>query len=140
MLCMIKKWKSLRNRTDARLVSNKKNYLKWTKPNYMSQGIFDNDLVAICKSKVTLTLNKQVLARVCRLDLSEVLLDKFQYDYVKNKYGNNTRLLFTSADSLIYEIKSDDVYEDFSEGKKMFDFSTYSDKSKYYDEICLNTN
>ena len=37
MLCMIKKWKSLRNRTDARLVSNKKNYLKWTKPNYMSQ-------------------------------------------------------------------------------------------------------
>ena len=49
-------------------------------------------------------------------------------------------LLFTIADSLIYEIKSDDVYEDFSEGKKMFDFSTYSDKSKYYDEICLDTN
>ena len=102
--------------------------------------IFDNDLVAICKSKVTLTLNKQVIARVCRLDLSKVLIDKFHYDYVKNKYGNNTRLLFTSADSLIYEIKSDDVYEDFSEGKKMFDFSTYSDKSKYYDEICLDTN
>ena len=49
-------------------------------------------------------------------------------------------LLFTIADSLIYEIKSDDVYEDFSEGKKMFDFSTCSDKSKYYDEICLDTN
>ena len=42
---------------DVRLVSNKKDYLKWTsKPSYMSQKIFDNDLVAIRRSKVTLIL------------------------------------------------------------------------------------
>ena len=44
---------------------------------------------------------------------------------LKNKYGNNSRLLLTDIDSLIYEIKTGDVYEDFSNDKKMFDFSNY---------------
>ena len=40
-------------------MSNKKGYLKWTsKPSYMSQKIFDANLVAIRKNQVTLTLNK----------------------------------------------------------------------------------
>ena len=30
----------------------------------------------------------------------------FPYDYFKNKYGNNLRLLFTDTDSLMYELKS----------------------------------
>ena len=33
---------------------------------------------------------------------------------------------------LMYEIKTKDVYEDFSMDTKMFDFSNYSAKSKYY--------
>ena len=68
------------------------------------------------------------------VDLSKVLMYKFHYDYIKNKYGNNSRLLFTDADSLMYEIKSEDVYEDFSKDKEMFDFSNYSAESKYYDD------
>ena len=58
---------------------------------------------------------------------------EFHYDYIKNKYGNNSRLLFTDTDSLMYEIKTEDVYEDFSNDKEMFDSSNYSIKSKYYD-------
>ena len=54
-----KKMGNLRHRIDVKLVSNKKDYLKWTsKPNFMSYKIFDNDLLAIRKSKVTLMLNK----------------------------------------------------------------------------------
>ena len=33
----------------------------------------------------------------------------------------------------MYEIKTEDIYEDFSNDKEMFDFSNYSTKSKYYD-------
>ena len=41
----------LRDRINVELVRNEKDYLKWTsKPRYMSQKIFDNDLVAIRKS------------------------------------------------------------------------------------------
>ena len=46
---------------------------------------------------------------MCILDLSKVLMYKFHYDYIKNKYGTNSRLLFTDNDSLIYEIKTEDV-------------------------------
>ena len=52
---------------------------------------------------------------------------------MKNKYGNNSILLFTDTDSLMYEIKTEDVYEDFIKNKEMFDFSNYSAKFKYYD-------
>ena len=38
-------------------------------------------------------------------------------------YGNNSRLLFTDTDSLMYEMKTEDVHEDFSNDKEMFDFS-----------------
>ena len=39
-----------RNRIDAKLVNNKKGYLKWTsKPSYISRKVFENDLVAIHK-------------------------------------------------------------------------------------------
>ena len=45
-----------------------------------------------------------------------------------------TKLLFTDTDSLRYELKTDDVYEDFSSNKEMFDFSNYSTKSKYHED------
>ena len=32
------------------------------------------------------------------------------------------------------EIKTEDVFEDFSKDKEIFDFSNYSAKSKYYDD------
>ena len=55
-----KNMKNLRNRIDVKLVSNKKNYLKWTsKSSYMPRKIFDINLVAIRKSKVILMLKKQ---------------------------------------------------------------------------------
>ena len=98
----------------------------------MSHKIFDNDLVAIRKNKVTLTLNKPAYIGMCILELSKVLMYEFHYDYIKNKYGNNSRLLFTGTDSLMYEIKTKDVYKDFSSNKEVFDFSNYSTKSKYY--------
>ena len=31
------------------------------------------------------------------------------------------------------QIETEDVYEDFSTNKEMFDLSNYSSKSKYYD-------
>ena len=118
---------NLRNRIDVKLASNKKDYLKWTsKPSYILHKVFDNDLV-------TLTLNKLAYVGMCISKLSKVLMYEFHYDYIKNKYGKNSRLLFTDTDNLMYEIKTEDVYKDFSNDNEMFDFSNYSTKSKYYD-------
>ena len=57
-LCSNGKTMKLGNRIDVKLVSDKTDYLKWeSKPSYMSHKTFDNDLVAIRKSKASLTLN-----------------------------------------------------------------------------------
>ena len=98
----------------------------------MSHKKFNNDLVAIPKSKVKITLKKPEYIGICILDLSKVLIYDFHYDYIKNKYGNTFRLLFTDTYSLMYKIKAKDVYEDFSKDKEIFDFSNYSAKSKYH--------
>ena len=54
--------------------------------------------------------------------------------FKSNTYDNKLKLLLTDTDSLKYEIKAEDAYEDFSSDKKMFYISNYSTKSKYYDE------
>ena len=83
----------------------------------MSHKILDNNLVAIQKTEVALKLNKPVYTGVCILELSKVLMCELYYDYIKNKYRNKSKLLFTDTDSLMYEIKTEDVYEDFRSEK-----------------------
>ena len=53
---------------------------------------------------------------------------EFNYDYIKSKYVNKSKLLFTDTGKLMYRIKTEDVYEE----KNMFDFSNYSTKSKQF--------
>ena len=43
--------------------------------------------------------------------------------------------MFTDADSLVYEIKTEDVHEDFYLDKNLFDFSDYPLDSKFFDPI-----
>ena len=105
---------NLRNRIDVRLVSSKKRLFKMDiKTKLYITKIFDNDLVGIRKNKVTLTLIKPAYVEMCVLDLSKVLMYDFHYDCIKNKYGSNSRLLFTDFESLMYKIKTGDIYEDF---------------------------
>ena len=74
--------KNVRHTIDVKLLSNKKGCLKWTtKPSYMSHKIFDNDLVAIRKNKVTLMLNKLAYIGMCILELIEILIYESHYDY-----------------------------------------------------------
>ena len=69
---------NLRNRIEVKLVNNEKHYLKCTsKPSYMSHKIFDNNLVAIQKTKVSLKLNKPAYTGMCILELSKVLMYEF---------------------------------------------------------------
>ena len=42
-------------------------------------------------------------------------------------------MLFTNTDSLTYEIKSEDVSEEFFKHKHLFNFSNFSKNSKFYD-------
>ena len=42
--------------------------------------------------------------------------------------------MFTDTDSLTYERKSENVYEEFFKWKDLFDFSNYSKDSKFFND------
>ena len=56
----------------------------------------------------------------------------FHYNFIKTNF--DAELLFTDTDSLAYEIKSENVYEEFYKWKDLFHFSNYSKDCKFYDD------
>ena len=66
--------------------------------------------------------------RKSKLGLSKVFMQNFLYNYIKNKYGDED----TDTDSLMYKIVSENAYEDFYNGKELFDFNNYPEDFKYY--------
>ena len=128
-----KTMENLRKRQDIKLVTDKEQLLKWSsKPSFINCKIFNEDLVAIHKTKTTLTLNRPAYVGMCILDLSKTLMYDFHYNYIKSKYGDKARLLFTDTDSLTYEIEVDDVYQDFWKDKHLFDNSDYPKDSPFH--------
>ena len=56
----------------------------------------------------------------------------FHYIFIKKNF--DAELLFTDTDSLTYEIKSENIYEEFLKWKDLFDLSNYPKDSKFFDE------
>ena len=122
-----KTMENIRKRVDIHLVTNKEDAEKLTiKPNFNHFTIFSEDLAAIHMNKTRLTFNKPVYLGMCILDLSKAIMYEFHYNYIKNKYGEKAKLLFTDTDSLVYVIETEDFYKDISpDVRKMFDTSNY---------------
>ena len=80
-----------------------------------------------------MTLNKPIYVGFGILDTSKLLMNGFHHKYVKNKF--DAKLLFTDTDSLVYEIKTEDVYKYFYADKDLFDFSDHPLDSKFLDPV-----
>ena len=131
-----KTMENIRKRVDVRLVTDEKKLVKMaSKPTYVSSKIFNENLVAVHKIKETLTLNRPAYIGMCILDLSKTLMYDFHYNYIKQKYGSKAKLLFTDTDSLTYEIKTNDAYQDFWNDRDKFDNSDYPENSPFYYKI-----
>jgi len=59
--------------------------------------------------------NKPVYLGMCILDLSKTLMYDFHYNFIKPKYENRAKLLYTDTVSLIYENETEDFYRDISD-------------------------
>ena len=104
------------------LVTFKKNN-NVSKPSFVSQKIFNENLVVILEIKPVLTLDKPIFVGFSILDLSKFLMYEIHYKYIKRKY--DAKLLFTDTGRLVYKFEIKDVYEDFYGNKNLFDFSDY---------------
>ena len=123
---------NIRKRINVKLINSSKDYARYvSKPNFVSQKILSRDSVVVHQVKSVLTLDKPIYVGFSILELSKLLMNKFHYEYVKNKF--DAKLLFTDTDSLVHEMKGEDVYEKSFQNKELFDFSNYPVNSKYYD-------
>ena len=122
-----KTMENIRNRVNVKLVNTEERLKKLSaKPNYKSCKIFNENLISVHMKKTSLTMNKPVYLGMCILDLSKTIMYDFHYNYIKPKYGEKAKLLFTDTDSFMYEIETEDFYKDISKDvKDRFDTSDY---------------
>ena len=122
-----KTMENLRNRVDVCLVTSEDKARKlFAKPNYKTRTIFSDNLIVVHMKKTKLKLNKPIYLGMSILDLSKTLMYNFHYNYIKPKYGDKVKLLFTDTDSLAYEIETEDFFKDIApDVEVIFDTSNY---------------
>ena len=78
--------------------------------------------------KIKVVMNKPVYLGKAILDLSKIVMYEFHYDYMVPKYGlEKLKLCDMDTDSLVYDIKTEDFYEDIANDVgARFDTSGYS--------------
>ena len=102
-------------------------------PSFKQFKFFHENLVAVERAKVELTLNRPIFVGFAILDFSKTLMYDFHYNYIKQNYPDST-LLFIDTDSLTYQIQTDNEYEDFYADKHLFDFSGYKKETVFYND------
>ena len=119
---------NLRKRVDVKLVrANEEEKLRRliASPAFNRANIFDHRLAAVHIHKSRLLLNRPIYVGMCVLDLSKNIMYDFYYNKMKKQYGENADLLYTDTDSLLLEIKTENVYKDMEEDIDAYDTSDY---------------
>ena len=117
---------NLRNRINVEVITKKEIALKRVcKPTFKRSQALREDLVVVQTAITNLKLCKPIYIGFSVLDLSKLLMYTYHYDKMLTKY-NDIQLCFTDTDSLLYEIKTDDLYTDMLQDHEQFDFSGYS--------------
>lgn len=128
-----KTMENIEKRVDVKLRTHWENHGKRkgvehliAKPEFHSLSIFTENLVAIQLRKTKLYYNKPIFLGFCILDISKTLMYDFHYNYMKKKYNSNCRMLYTDTDSLVYQLFTENFYEDIKPDiERFFDTSDY---------------
>ena len=127
---------NIRKHRNIKLVTTEEKYLHTVKkPNFKSGVQFNENLMDCEMGKIKVVIKKPIYLGQVILDLSKIVMYEFHYDYMKPKYdGENSRLrgaphlklCYMDTDSLVYEIKTEDLYADIAdEVLPRFDTSGY---------------
>jgi hypothetical protein len=130
---------NLKKRKDVKIVTTEVKLKKLVdKPHFIGFKKFNENCGAVHMKKLTLLIDKPSYVGFCVLELSKLLMYQFHYDTIKSMYGPKAELLFTDTDSLMYEIETEDVYEDFFKIK--YDLALFIDlQNKRSDVLHLYT-
>ena len=112
-----KSMENLRNRMNMSIVTNPKKLMKMVcKPNFLSRTIIAENVVIVHMKKEEILFDKPIYVGMCILDISKILMYDFHYGTMLKLYGpDRLTLLYQDTDSLLYRIKTTDVYKDILE-------------------------
>lgn len=126
---------NVRNHVDVKLLT------KWggrygaeamiAKPNFHSRSVFSENLMAVQLRKLEVKFNRPIYVGMCILDISKICIYEFHHGYMFPAYRDKCKIMYTDTDSLIYDIKCDDVYELMKRDIARFDTSDYSTDNVY---------
>ena len=81
--------------------------------------------------KTLVKMNKSLYLGMSILDISEILMYEFWYNYIIPKCGERAKLCYTDTGSFIIYFKTEDFFEDLSNDvEKWFDTSNFNKKDK----------
>ena len=124
-----KTMENIRKHRNIGLVTTEEKYLHTVmKPNFESGVLFGENLMGCEMGKIKVVMNKPVYLGQTIVDLSKIVMYEFHYNYMVPKYGlEKLKLCYMDTDSLVYDIKTEDFYEDIANDvEARFDTSGYS--------------
>ncbi|XP_047035542.1 uncharacterized protein LOC124641502 isoform X1 [Helicoverpa zea] len=124
---LISQWADTKNLTNKNVGAEK----LISKPNLKSIYILNENFVVIQLNQEKVTLDRPIYIGFTVLEYAKQHLYQFHYDFIKNKYKNQTMLCYTDTDSLLYYIHTNDFYADITQNISQFDTSNFSEDNPY---------
>ena len=83
------------------------------KPHCIGFRMLTDTMPAVAIQKLTAKINKPTYVGLAVLEYAKLLMYKFHYDKVQRRLPDGkARLILTDTDSHLYEISTEDVYDD----------------------------
>ncbi|GBM40973.1 hypothetical protein AVEN_250299-1 [Araneus ventricosus] len=131
-----KTMESIRRRANIRICCNEKKAEKLTaQSNFVDRTLFSENLAAFEMRKAILPFNNPITIEMAILDVSKILMYDFHCNFMKSKYKNNLKLLYTDTDSLIYDVETEDIFVDIKNNIEYFDTSDYPENIYFIPRI-----
>ena len=129
-----KSMENVLNRSNIKLINNNpEKLLKLIKqPDFQNAYKLSNRLCIVESKPIKTVFDKPIYMGAVILETSKLHMYEFWYDYLKEKYNDKIKLIYTDTDSFVIEVETDDIYKDMYEDRHLYDFSEYPNDHPNY--------
>ena len=118
-----KTMENVQNRVDMKFTLDEDYAVKYFSKLHFKDSRFINGLYMIEMFKKEIVYDKPCYVGTSILDLSKLCMMEFHYGVIQKDFKENSNLIYSDTDSLVYSIKHPDIYEWIKENREHFDLS-----------------
>ena len=106
-----KTMENVRNHRDIKLeISDKRRKRLLSEPNYHSHKIFYDHLMKMKMKNTRAKMSKPLYLGMSTLNICNIIMYKFWYDYIRPNHGDRAKLYYTDTDSFNINIETEDFF------------------------------